>query len=299
MQTQIGASSLRRTGVRALAVSSSVLICALLSATPSNAAPAVIPAAATAPAGLGGAWTNVFDDEFNGTSLDTSKWTPNEGGQINDVTTHATNVTEGDGHLTLTLARSGSGATVNTDVPGGYHLAVGQYVEASVLFRSAGGTQLADWPAWWVSGPNWPDAGEHDIAEGLGGDGLTVNYHSPSGSHNQGSVPGVWSGAYHTYGLYRAADHADVYWDGQLVKSYPTDDNGQPQTLIFNVGGSGIYGAGSQVLVDWVRAWTPGPGATPGLPPVVAPPSQAPWWGTFWNGVVPWFQSQTRAMFGG
>ncbi len=205
---------------------------------------------ATGPSGPPGNWTQVFADEFNGTELDTSLWTPNEGGQINDVTTHAANVAVGGGHLTLTLAGPGSGATINSGVPGGHQVAVGEYAEARVLFPG-NGTSIDNWPAWWLSGPDWPAAGENDIAEGLGP--LTVNYHSPSDPHDLGDVPGVWSNAYHTYGVLRAADHADVYWDGQLVKSYPTDDNGQPEQMIFNVGGSGTYG--SQVLVDWVRVW--------------------------------------------
>ncbi len=274
--------------IRIMAVASSVLVGALFSATSAGAAPAV-------PVGFEGGWTNVFDDEFNGSSLDTNAWTTNEGGQINNVTTHDSNVSVSGGHLVLTLADSGSGATINSDAPGGHHVAVGEYVEASVEFPG-NGTDIYNWPAWWLSGPNWPSAGENDIAEGLGT--LTVNYHSLSGSHNQGTIPGAWSNAFHTYGVYRAANHSDVYWDGQLVKSYPTDDNAAPETMIFNVGDGNttVYGTGSQMLVDWVRAWKPGPGATH---PVAAPPGQVPWWDAFWNGVVGWFQSQVRALFGG
>ena len=73
-------------------------------------------------------------------------------------------------------------------------------------------------------------------------------------------MPGGWANAFHTYGLHRLADHADVYWDGTLVKSYGTDDSGRPEILILNVGhgeGPSVYGAASQVLVDYVRAWKP------------------------------------------
>jgi len=249
-------------------VASSALVGALFSATPAgaalavpSAAPAVPSAAAAAPMGFAGAWTSVFDDEFNGNTLDTNRWMPNwygDGGVMNDVATYASNVSQSNGHLVLTLAGPNSGALVGSDVPGGHKVSVGEYVEARVQFPG-NGTSIDNWPAWWISGPNWPAAGEHDIAEGLGD--LTVNYHSPSGPHNQGTIPGTWSNAFHTYGVLRAADHADVYWDGQLVKSYPTDDDGQPEQMILNAGGSGSSG-GSQMLVDWVRAWTPGPGAT-------------------------------------
>jgi beta-glucanase (GH16 family) len=132
---------------------------------------------------------------------------------------------------------------------------VGGYTEARVNFPGSG-TAIDNWPAWWTSGPGWPAGGEHDIAEGLGK--LTVTYHSPSGSHGQGSPAGTWSNAFHVYGLYRQATSAKVYYDGLEVASYSTDDNGAPESLLVDVMdgyGQAVYGAGSQVLVDYIRAW--------------------------------------------
>ena len=217
------------------------------------------PPPTSGPAGPPGSWSLAFSDEFNGTSLDRSRWSPMDGGHMNNVTTSAANVSESGGNLVLTLASSTSGAAVSSaavDGAGAHHFEfpVGDYAEARVLFPGSG-TTIYNWPAWWVSGPSWPSAGEHDIAEGLGT--LTVNYHSPSGSHNQGTIPGNWAGSFHTYGVYRHAGSADVYWDGQLVKHYAADDNGQAESLLFNVGqgNTQVYGAGSQVKVDWVRVW--------------------------------------------
>ncbi len=86
-----------------------------------------------------------------------------------------------------------------------------------------------------------------------------MNYHSPSGAHNQGAPPGLWGNAFHVYGIYRGAHHADVYWDGVKVRSYATDDNGQPQELIPNIGAPGsrtpVPGEAGAVMVDYVRAW--------------------------------------------
>jgi hypothetical protein len=160
----------------------------------------------------------------------------------------------------LTPASATSGAYVSSshdDGAGvGYKFPVGAYAEARVFFPGDGRT-VYNWPGWWISGPDWPAAGEHDIAEGLGS--LTVNYHSPSGAHNQGSVPGTWSNAFHTYGVHRKATSADVYWDGVLVKSYPTDDNGAGHSLLLNVGihssGGNVYGTAGLVRVDYVRVW--------------------------------------------
>jgi hypothetical protein len=212
-----------------------------------------------------GTWSLAFQDEFNGTSLDTAKWDANwyvEGGSQNGVPTYARNVSVANGELALQLANENgtiTGASVNTQGNNGYKVMPGEYAEARVYFPGVDGTQaIYNFPAWWISGTPWPSGGEHDIAEGLGGD-LTVNYHSPSGSHNQGTIPGDWNNAYHTYGVHRKTTSADVYWDGQLVKSYATDDNSSGENLIVNIGKSGsrtaVTGAAGAVRVDYVRVW--------------------------------------------
>jgi hypothetical protein len=212
------------------------------------------------PNGPSGNWALKFDDEFNGTSLDTSKWNPMNNGHMNNVTTMGSNVSVGNGVATLTLSDSSHGAEICTCTgsSGEFALPVGGVAEASVYFPGDSSHGVYNWPAWWSSGPNWPSAGENDIAEGLSGD-LTVNYHGTSNSQNYGAPSGTWYGGFHTYTLYRHASSADVYWDGQLVRSYSTGDNGAGESLIVNVGASGsaVTGAASAVKVDYVRAWTP------------------------------------------
>lgn len=177
---------------------------------------------------------------------------------MNNVTTAPTNVSVTNGNLVLTLASSSSGALVSTNPVGGakvgYQFGVG-VVEARIYFPGDG-TRCYNWPSLWTTGQSWPTNGENDIAEVLGGQ-MTVNYHSSSGTHNQGAVPGYWCGAYHVYTLNRQATKSDVYYDGVLVKSYATDDNSSPQYLVINVGSSSnpAYGAASQVKVDYVRTW--------------------------------------------
>jgi hypothetical protein len=75
-------------------------------------------------------------------------------------------------------------------------------------------------------------------------------------------MPGHYMGdAFHTYGVLRAADHAEVYWDGKLVTSYKTDDHGGGQSLLLNIGRSGSgplkLGPGGALRVDYVRAFRP------------------------------------------
>jgi beta-glucanase (GH16 family) len=211
---------------------------------------------------VAGTWTRRFTDEFSGTTIDRSRWTTLDGWRMNNVTTRDRNVTVTGGHAVLTLSSATEGAELDSapyDGAGanGYLLPVGGFVEARIMFPGDG-TDLYNWPAWWASGPNWPAAGEHDIAEVLGGD-LTVNYHSPNVNHNLGEPTGYWGDEFHTYGLHRKAGSADVYFDGRLVETYRTEDNGQGEALLINIGvGQGsrtVTGAAGAVKVDYVRAW--------------------------------------------
>jgi beta-glucanase (GH16 family) len=222
--------------------------------------------AANAPLGPDGSWTLVFSDNFDGTSLNRSRWHPHDGWHVSNVTARPGNVSVANGELKLTLSSTTAGAAISSapyDGAGinGYTLGVGHCAEARVLFPGDDASQpIYNWPAWWTSGPNWPAAGEHDIAEGLGG-ALTVNYHSRSGAHNHGAPAGDWNDAFHIYTLCRKASSADVYWDGALVRSYATDDNGQRQALLLNIGKSTsrtpVLGNAGAVRVDYVRAWAP------------------------------------------
>jgi beta-glucanase (GH16 family) len=206
------------------------------------------------PLGQPGQWRLVFDDEFSGSSLNLASWNPHEGWtNQNDVTDQVSNVTVRGGDAILRLASRTSGAAIETNR---FALKVGEYAEARVRFSGDGRT-IYNWPAWWISGPNWPAAGENDVAEGLGS--LTVNYHSPAGAYETGSVTGLWSRGFHTYGIYRGRFYSRVYWDGTLVRTYRTHDNGEPQNLIFTIGAANTIrtGAAGEMLVDYVRAWEP------------------------------------------
>ena len=221
------------------------------------------------PTGVSGDWDIVFQDEFNGTSIDTSKWYVHDVKNMNDVRAEADNVTVVNGEARLQRSAAGVGAMITSDtVDGvgkvdGFELQEGQVVEARVYFPG-NGTDIYNWSAWWTTSDPWANGGEHDIAEQLDGGDLTINYHYgayPNVTHaNQRPNPaGYWGDAYHTYALHRKADSADVYWDGQLVKSYPTYDNGDGETLILNAGGGTpqMLGLPGALRVDYVRAWEP------------------------------------------
>ena len=219
------------------------------------------------PRGVPGTWTLTFDDEFNGTRLNTTKWAPcwfpgsyaatsDSCGSKNSVTTHKSLVSVANGALTLTVTSSSQGALIATNPVGGasrgFELRYG-VVEARIWFPGNGSACL-DWPGWWTDGQNWPADGEHDIAEVLDGQ-MTVNYHSSSRKYNVGAVPGYWCDGYHVYTLDREPGRAYVYYDGALVKLYTTDDGGALHYLILNIGSGGVAGYPAKMRVDYVRAW--------------------------------------------
>jgi hypothetical protein len=220
------------------------------------------------PNGPAGNWKLVWSDEFNGTSMDTSKWYAWDNGTVrNSVPTYASNVSESGGSLNLTLKSSTSGASVvssnqfgNNPAPSnGYRMKVGDVVEARILFPAANG-KVANWPSiWFFGGPNTSAPGEIDLFEGLGGS-ATSNYHPPSGSATINSFPsGSWAGSWHTYTVVRNASSFDAYVDGHHFLTQPTSDDGSSMSVIL-VNGAGQNGPPAYpatMQVDYVRAWSP------------------------------------------
>lgn len=233
------------------------VLTAMLTFSPAQATPIV-------PHGPGGTWVYDWHDGFNGTALDLANWCPTwfHGSDQNNVLTYASNVTEANGYVTLTLAGSNSGASINTNHSdcgiAGHNIKVGDFVEAQVKF--AGNTStgtLYNWPAFWTDGQSWPTDGENDIAEVLGGD-LTANYHSPCCGPREYTGTGNYANAWHIFGMYRKATSVDLYWDGVKVKTYTTSDSGKPQYIIFNIGNGGVlqFGSAGAMRVNYVRQWT-------------------------------------------
>ena len=147
-----------------------------------------------------GKWALKFDDEFTGPGLDTSKWSTGWYGsgvtapvsdQEDDCYDPA-QVSQGGGALSLALTRKsqdcGNGdaryAAGLVSTQGKFSFTYG-LAEARVWLPAVTGKPgaVANWPAVWADGKTWPQDGEIDIAEAIGGRlcGHLHNAASPGG----------------------------------------------------------------------------------------------------------------------
>lgn len=215
-------------------------------------------------------WKTVLDDEFNGTRIDTSKWVALSGWHNNNETSNPKNCIEhGSGNLILALPGDGTGCDLYSSKHYGAgakarDLLVGDYLEARIRFPGPGSnptSTIYNWPAFWAydGSSNWK-AGEIDIAEAFGH--MEANYHSTSANVNVANPSGNWANSWHVYGVYRGATQDQIFYDGSLVATVKTSDNGGLQSIMFTsgktnscCGAPSVAGPAANVLVDWVREW--------------------------------------------
>lgn len=218
-----------------------------------------------------------FDDEFSGTSINTSKWStgwwvyPSSNGLTHSGNTYMTacydsayDTEPGDGYLHMKLAavpntcgtsRNYTGAVL--DSHGKFAQQNGEF-EARVDIRCNASGYPYGWPAWWTIDSTW--TGEIDDIEGgsiVGGTSSTLHYASGSPSYTSPSPACGW----HTFGSAWSAQAVTFYWDGRqvLTHSFPVS-SGHPEYLILDNQMCPHCVAppagGSVMLVDWVRAWS-------------------------------------------
>jgi len=244
------------------------------------------PAAGAGPSAPSGSWTNTFDEEFNGTAVDTTKWEPDRYGQDYGGDTpfnpgseaawfNTGNVSVSGGNLHLTIRdepRTLNGKTYpyssGVVQTAQHHLfTAGTYLEARINVPVCDGC----WPAFWTAAPDvWPpeiDGFEYFDTGGSGADTKPqFNYHPPAGGQTGPTVygdPAVdYRGSFHTYGLLWDGTQAVPYLDGVAYPSGANSDMTRlDQFLLLNLSVQGGHhpAPGSEMLVDWVRAWSPAP----------------------------------------
>lgn len=223
--------------------------------------------------GAGGWGSPTFDDEFSGASVNTSKWAV-EGPQAPNNTQEydcysPSSVSVSGGYLNLALQNKScsvggtsyqyTGAQMDTENK--FSQAYG-YFEARVYAPGSGGT-IDNWPAWWLTGENWPANGEIDIFEGFHG---SAGWHFmyPSGGNP------VWQGSFqqgqdftgwHTYAVDWQPGSIKYYYDGSVVGTITQGVTSAPMFLLVdnttgpqnNVGGP--VSVPQTMKVDYVRVW--------------------------------------------
>lgn len=228
------------------------------------------------PSGAGGTWDLVFADEFNTSSLDTTKWSVcypwdcHSGGNGELMVYDPKYIKTESGNLVITAdntrtcdgsycADYGSGL-IQTGIPIGgstpkFMLKYG-FVEGRIQVPYGTGY----FPAFWLRG----SPGEIDLMEVFGNNTwFSCGAHSPEWScpHFGSNTPGSW----HTFGVDWEPNVMTFYFDGQ-VTSTTTDPQKIPSDEMrllvnFAVGANFIPPPDSttvfpaQMKVDYVRVW--------------------------------------------
>jgi hypothetical protein len=115
------------------------------------------------------------------------------------------------------------------------------------------GDLVYNWPAIWLDGQNWPQDGEFDIVEGLGGS-PAVHVHNSQYPDGIGKyIPGKYTGC-NNFGLWWSPGLVEFYYNGRPVWKTKTPNN-KPMYLIVENSTSGIPRP-TTMEIQWVRAWT-------------------------------------------
>lgn len=241
-----------------------------------------------------GEWTLVWQDEFDGESLDLEKWKFETGqhGWGNDEWqnyTEGDNLQVSDGTLKITAKKVGDGQNVgdytSTRLNSKRSFNYGR-IEIRAKLPAHQGPGL--WPAIWMLGDNlrtagWPNCGELDILEYVSYEPDTIHCAIHSKANNHGDGTQITSGAvqlesaeeeFHVYGLQWTETQIRFFTDDpsnvKLTFDRPrefTNDNwpfDKPQYLLLNIAVGGSWG-GSQgvddsifpatMQVDYVRVY--------------------------------------------
>ena len=208
-----------------------------------------------------------WNDEFNGTSVDTAKW--NEVGPWGKPVSSTwanfryspSNVSVANGVATITAQRSGSnwtGGILSTDTTKMFQYG---FVEVRAQLPKGQGF----WPAIWLYGGATAD--ELDTMEFLGGDASSVyqTYHFPGGFHQAHPSSADWTSGYHLFQMKWEPGRITFYVDNVETGSWTQSVPSRPMYLMlnFDVGGAGDWGGApdgstpstAQFNVDYVRIY--------------------------------------------
>lgn len=233
-------------------------------------------------------YTLVWNDEFDGTSLNTTKWTYeiwNAGQVNNELQAYVKSdgvATVADGALSITCKKV-DGKVVSARLYANYKTGWKYgYFEARIKLPKGRGT----WPAFWMMPVNfdnnsnpWPGCGEIDIMEEVGynpnyvSSTIHCNKYNNTGTateHTERYLAGA-EGDFHVYACEWTAYYLRFYVDGELTLTYSNDGTGKdawpfdnPFYIILNLAWGGDWGGQQGVdesalpatmQVDYVRVF--------------------------------------------
>jgi beta-glucanase (GH16 family) len=215
----------------------------------------------------------VFDDEFDGTSLNTNNWTvgwfqasdglsdPINSAENGDYSSNQVSVSGGDLYLNAIQTTSTgpyNGQTYNYQsgvITSNQDFTYGYY-EARIYLPPSSSGNIANWPAWWLIGPSASD-GEIDIMEGLNGQ-ATSTYHQTAGvGGDSQAASGNYTG-WHVYGVLWTPGELQYYYDGQLQHTVTYQVTSSPLEMVLNYAVGGVGGpitAPASMEVDYVHVY--------------------------------------------
>ncbi len=237
------------------------------------------PVSALNPIGIPGVWNLNFNDEFDGSNIDTNKWYLSSAAQNGGLQCYEPGqVSVSGGYLHLLLEQRTSTCTgttreyVSGSINSKYTFTYGAF-EARMYVPGTQDGKVANWPAWWTVA--WPAVGEIDVVEGLSGDSCWSVH--PELKDPGGCVsPTI---GWHTFGAEWKVGSVDFYYDGLKVGTAQNYTPTNPNYAVLDnalASWSGTPVVPSDLQVDYVRIWsatnptstpTPTPTAIPTLTP--------------------------------
>lgn len=232
--------------------------------------------------------TTMFADEFDGTNVDLTKWSPSW--EFGTNVSHSSNTQAincwnpnhvtfpGDGaaHLLLTHTPCTTGLGEQYAWTGAGLETKGKFVTPTTAHRVDVRAKLPigwkSWPAIWSTQTGWPAAGEFDIAEGISN---APTWHTHwSGTTVDGAIPNPNDGQYHVYSVdvipgascFGGTMVTEIYrFDGVAIGTTNVCLAWSGQYLLLDVDACtqswcGTPTDGTEMVIDYVRV-TPTPDA--------------------------------------
>jgi len=153
-----------------------------------------------------------------------------------------------------TYPYTGALVSTNPQESGGFEYTYG-VLEARV-YIPADGTQIANWPAVWADGTGtWPQTGEDDLMEGLGGLAC-FHFHDPLGG--PGSCDSTIAPGWHTFASDWQAGSVTYYYDGVDVGTIDSGITSAPMYIVLDntvAPGDASTTEPDAMQVAYVRVW--------------------------------------------